>query len=255
MSPAPGSLVVVGTGIGFARITLEARAAIAAAEDVLYLVPDAVSDAALLELSPQARSLAGLYEEGVSRRVAYEHMVEAILTPVRAGRRVCAAFYGHPGVFVLPSHEAIRRARAEGFAAEMLPGVSAEDCLVADLGVDPAASGWQSYEATKFLERRPAVETGAALVLWQIGVVGSAEPHGGAAVAAARRAGRRAPRPLPRRARGGRVRSVELPRGRAARPAGPARSARGCGHPGVDAVRPAPRALTRAAAATFPFAS
>ena len=175
MSPGPGSLVVVGTGIGFARITLEARAAIAAAEDVLYLVPDAVSEAALLELSPQARSLAGLYEEGVSRRVAYEHMVEAILTPVRAGRRVCAAFYGHPGVFVLPSHEAIRRARAEGFAAEMLPGVSSEDCLVADLGVDPAASGWQSYEATKFLERRPAVEPGAALVLWQIGVVGSAK--------------------------------------------------------------------------------
>jgi hypothetical protein len=175
LSPSPGSLVVVGTGIGFARITLEARAALAGAEGVLYLVPDAISEAALLDLSPQAQSLAGLYEEGVSRRVAYERMVEAILAPVRAGRRGCAAFYGHPGVFVLPSHEAIRRARAEGFAAEMLPGVSAEDCLVADLGVDPAASGWQSYEATKFLERRPAVEPGAALVLWQVGVVGSAE--------------------------------------------------------------------------------
>ena len=66
-------------------------------------------------------------------------MAEAILEPVRAGKRVCAAFYGHPGVFVLPSHDAISRARAEGFEATMLPGVSAEDCLVADLGVDPAA--------------------------------------------------------------------------------------------------------------------
>ena len=56
----------------------------------------------------------------------------------------------------------------------MLPGISAEDCLFADLGVDPAEAGCQSYEATRFLERRPAIEPRAALILWQIGVVGSA---------------------------------------------------------------------------------
>lgn len=100
-------------------------------------------------------------------------MVEEILGPMRAGSTVCAAFYGHPGVFVFPSHEAIRRARADGFSARMLPGVSAEDCLFADLGVDPAARGCQSYEATRFLEERPSLETRAALVLWQIGIVGS----------------------------------------------------------------------------------
>ena len=43
---------------------------------------------------------------------------------IRAGFRVCAVFYGHPGVFVYPSHEAIRRARAEGFAARMLPALT-----------------------------------------------------------------------------------------------------------------------------------
>jgi hypothetical protein len=36
-------------------------------------------------------------------------------------------------------------------------------------------SGCQSYEATRFLERRPAVEPRAGLVLWQVGVVGSAD--------------------------------------------------------------------------------
>jgi uncharacterized protein YabN with tetrapyrrole methylase and pyrophosphatase domain len=101
-------------------------------------------------------------------------MVEEILAPVRAGRRTCAAFYGHPGVFVLPSHVAIAQARQEGFEAEMLPGVSAEDCLFADLGVDPSTAGCQSYEATRFLEWRPAIEPRAALVLWQVGVAGSA---------------------------------------------------------------------------------
>jgi uncharacterized protein YabN with tetrapyrrole methylase and pyrophosphatase domain len=139
---------------------------------VLYLVSDPISSVAIEALNPRTRSLEGVYEEGAPHRAAYERMTEAILEPVRAGKRVCAAFYGHPGVFVLPSHDAIARARAEGFDAEMLPGVSAVDCLVADLGVDPAVNGMQTYEAGDFLRRRPATEPAAALVLWQIGVVG-----------------------------------------------------------------------------------
>ena len=169
-----GRLVVVGTGIGAARLTAEARAAIEAADELLYLIPDAISVHAVGQLNPRSRSLEHCYVEGEHRREAYARMVEAILEPVRAGRNVCAAFYGHPGVFVLPSHEAVKQARAEGFEATMLPGISAEDCLFADLGVDPAEAGCQSYEATRFLERRPAIEPRAALVLWQIGVVGSA---------------------------------------------------------------------------------
>lgn len=141
---------------------------------MLYLVPDPVSAAAIEALNPRARSLHGCYEDGVPHRHAYARMVEEILAPVRAGAHVCAAFYGHPGVFVLPSHEAIAIARAEGFPARMLPGVSAEDCLFADLGVDPAVRGCQSYEATRFLDERPVIEVRAALVLWQVGIVGSA---------------------------------------------------------------------------------
>jgi uncharacterized protein YabN with tetrapyrrole methylase and pyrophosphatase domain len=151
---------------------------------VLYLVPDHVSATGIEALNPRAQSLHGVYEEGAPHRAAYERMVEAILEPVRSGKRVCAAFYGHPGVFVFPSHDAIRRARAEGFDATMLPGVSAEDCLVADLGVDPAAHGRQSYEASDFLRRRPAIEPTTALVLWQIGVVG-ARTHSASASAPA----------------------------------------------------------------------
>ena len=169
-----GSLVVVGTGIGAARLTAEARAAIEAADQVLHLIPDPVSIHAVEQLNARSRSLGDCYVEGEHRRAAYARMVEAILEPVRAGKRVCAAFYGHPGVFSLPPHDAIKQARLEGFEATMLPGISAEDCLFADLGVDPAEAGCQSYEATRFLERRPAIEPRAALILWQIGVVGTA---------------------------------------------------------------------------------
>jgi uncharacterized protein YabN with tetrapyrrole methylase and pyrophosphatase domain len=114
------------------------------------------------------------YRVGERRSAIYERIVERMLAPVREGRRVAAAFYGHPGVFVTPSHEAIRRAAAEGHDARMLPAVSAEDCLLADLNVDPGTTGFASYDATNFLVRPPVIDTSSGLVLWQISVVGDA---------------------------------------------------------------------------------
>src|SRR5439155_1808739 len=134
---------------------------------------DAVTEQALLEMNPRAESMKALYREDRRRRATYDAMVERILAEVRTRAVVCAVFYGHPGVFVAPSHEAIRRARAEGHTALMLPGISAEDCLFADLGIDPSRFGCQSYEATDFLVHRRRIDRTAALVLWQIGTVGS----------------------------------------------------------------------------------
>jgi hypothetical protein len=63
----------------------------------------------------------------------------------------------------------------------MLPAVSALDCLLADLAIDPATTGLQTYEATYFFVRRPAVDPHATLVLLQVGMLGES---GGAATAA-----------------------------------------------------------------------
>src|SRR5216683_1496595 len=107
-----------------------------------------------------------------SRMYAYNATVEHILGCVRTGDKTVGAFYGHPGVFVYPSHEAIRRARSEGYSAKMLPGISAEDCLFADLGIDPAVCGCQTFEATDFLLHGRRIDPSSSVVLWQIGVVG-----------------------------------------------------------------------------------
>lgn len=64
-----------------------------------------------------------------------------MLQEVRLGKKVVGVFYGHPGVFVSPSHRAISIARFEGYEAKMLPAVSAEDSLYADLGIDPSRPG------------------------------------------------------------------------------------------------------------------
>jgi len=81
-------------------------------------------------------------------------------------------FYGHPGVFVNPAHRAISIAKSEGYKARMLPGVSAEDCLFADLGIDPANPGCSSYEATDYLLRTRPANIHSHFVLWQVGCVG-----------------------------------------------------------------------------------
>ena len=169
-----GSLVVVGTGIRtVGQLTLEAIAWMRAADSLLYGVGDPVAEAVAKRLNPDgAFSLTVYYEEGQQRIYAYNAMVEHILRSVRAGNKTVAAFYGHPGVFAYPSHESIRRARSEGYPARMLPGVSSEDCLFADLGVDPAVGGCQSYEATDFLMSGPRIDPSSQLILWQIGTLG-----------------------------------------------------------------------------------
>src|SRR6476660_8007636 len=131
-----GSLTIVGTGIQVnMQTTPEARAAITQAEQVLYLVANRPTGYWISQLNPTSESLEHLYEPGKNRFVAYQEIIDSILMYVQKDLRVCVVFYGHPGVFVYSSHEAIRHAREAGFSARMLPGISAEDCLFADLCV------------------------------------------------------------------------------------------------------------------------
>lgn len=156
------------------QVTPEAVSAMRSADRLLHLVSDGATRLWIETLNPDDESLYDAYREGRPRRESYDEMVRRILAPVEAGLSVCAAFYGHPGVFVYPSHEAVRRARAAGHAARMLPGISAEDRLFAELEIDPALGGCRSYEATNFLARKAPVDPGTGLVLWQVGAIGVA---------------------------------------------------------------------------------
>jgi uroporphyrin-III C-methyltransferase len=167
-----GSLLVVGTGIRLGgQITSEALDHIRRAERLFYLSGDLAAARWLGRLNPHASNLFDCYAEGRPRLASYAEMVERVLTAVREGHQVVAAFYGHPGVGVNPSHEMIRRARDEGYPARMLPGISSEACLIADLGIDPLKPGWQSYEAWAFLAHRPRFDPRFSLVLWQVGLI------------------------------------------------------------------------------------
>lgn len=170
---ARGQLACVGLGMMLgAHLTPRARGWIEAADQVFVAASDALLEQWVATINPRLVSLQDCYAEGKPRQQTYREMVERMLTSVREGKRVVAAFYGHPGVFAQVPHAAVAQARAEGFEAVMDPGISAEDCLYADLGLDPGTVGCAHFEASQLLFYRRVIDTSAWLVLWQIGVAG-----------------------------------------------------------------------------------
>jgi precorrin-6B methylase 1 len=168
-----GSLVCVGSGIkSIGHLSLEAQGWITQADLVLYCVADPATEIWIQRHARAHFDLYRLYDNDKRRSETYDEMVDTMVNNARAGKDVCAVFYGHPGVFVLPTHKAIETLRAEGIRAAMLPAVSALDCLFADLGIDPARRGCQSIEATDMLLRRRSLMTDGHVVIWQIGCVG-----------------------------------------------------------------------------------
>ncbi|MCP1727844.1 precorrin-3B methylase [Natronospira proteinivora] len=167
-----GELVVVGSGIQLGRDLSERTLSEIEAADVVFCLTDAYMLDWLCQHRPDTRPLNDYYGENKDRRDTYREMQAAIMAPVYQGYRVCAVFYGHPGVFADAPHRAIREARAAGHRARMLPGISAEACLYADLGLDPGNHGVQSLEATHFLVYEHVINPAALLILWQVALAG-----------------------------------------------------------------------------------
>jgi hypothetical protein len=167
-----GELIIMGSGIESVGFMLGDQKLIESADKVLFCVADPATIVWLRQIRPDALDLYVLYGENKFRYTTYMQMTEAQLYWVRQGLKVVVVFYGHPGVFVLSTHRAIKIARREGYKATMRASVSALDTLCADLGVDPAHPGLQTHEATDALVRQRALDTSLHVILWQVGVIG-----------------------------------------------------------------------------------
>ncbi|MBJ6979376.1 MULTISPECIES: diguanylate cyclase [unclassified Luteimonas] len=180
-----GSLVVVGSGIQFGRHASERTLSEIREAEVVFCLVDPFALGMILGFRPDAVNLGMHYAPGKDRRETYREIDAAIMAEVEAGRQVCAVFYGHPGVFADVPHAVVRKTRELGLPARMEPGISAEACLYADLGVDPGLRGVQSLEATHFLIHEREPDTAALVLLWQVTLAGDlsctrlhAEPEG-----------------------------------------------------------------------------
>lgn len=173
MEPTKGSLSCVGIGMTLgSHLAPLARSYVEQADVVFVAASNKWVEEWVMGMNGDVRTLQPFYAEGKSRMETYTEMVEAMMSEVRSGKRVCGAFYGHPGIFAWVPHKAVKTARAEGFFAHMEPGISAEDCLYADLGLDPGTTGCQHFEATQFMVYRRCVDPSAWLILWQVGIAG-----------------------------------------------------------------------------------
>lgn len=167
------SLVVVGSGIKFiSHLTTEAKAYIEQSDKVLYLVNEPAMKKWIQNVNSQAESLDDLYVKHPMRLHCYHAITHYILETLRKKQHVCVVLYGHPTVFSKPALDAIIQAKQEGYEARILPGISAEDCLFADLLIDPGSSGCQSFEATDFLLYHRQFDRSSHLILWQVSIIG-----------------------------------------------------------------------------------
>lgn len=167
------SLVVVGCGIKFyAHLTTEVIAYIKHSDIVLYLVNDPVLKSWIQNQNHNTESLDSLYGATSLRAEAYQLVTDYVLKHLYQKKHVCFVLYGHPSVFSKPGLETAKKAQQEGYYAKILPAISAEACLFADLLIDPGSAGCQSFEATDFLIHQRQFDTSSHLILWQIDAVG-----------------------------------------------------------------------------------
>lgn len=168
------SLTVIGTGITFkSHLTTEAQAYIKGSDLVLYLVNEPAMRDWIIRNSRKSESLDRFYKAYHLRNDCYKAMTEYVLTTLRQEQHVCFALYGHPTIVAKPGVKAATQARSEGFHTKILPGISSEDCLFADLMINPTETGYLSYEATDFLVYQRILDSRCHVVLWQVGIIGA----------------------------------------------------------------------------------
>lgn len=172
------SLIIVGSGIkSIAHLTTETKAYIKQSDKVLYLVNEPIMKEWIERYSQHAESLEPIYTKYPLRLHCYRAITEYILENLYKKQHVCVVLYGHPTVFAKPALAAVIAAKEKGYYAKALPGISAYDCLFADLLIDPATHGCQAFEATDLLIRRRICDPHSHLLIWQAGFIGNLGHH------------------------------------------------------------------------------
>ncbi|MEO0624847.1 MAG: SAM-dependent methyltransferase [Pseudomonadota bacterium] len=166
---------ILGLGIrNIDHVTRETEHLVASMNEVLFVDTGIATEPWLRSLCPRVTPLFGeSYVTGGHRLSAYHHMAARVVDAALARAPVAFAMQGHPLVGVTAPGLIRRLADALGLSVETHPGISALDCLFAELGLDPMRGGLQLFEATDLLLRRRPVDATVPLLVCQIGSVES----------------------------------------------------------------------------------
>ena len=171
-TPRAPDIFVVGLGIRTVQqVTREGEDAMRRSSKVFFVDDGFGVEEYIGSLGTQPVQMMGLYEEGAERRQTYLSMAAHVLDGALAAPPVCFATYGHPLVYVHPTRLIQAGAAALGLTVRMLPGISAFDTVLLDLGVDPGPQGIQMYEATDALARHRPLQPDVPCLLWQVSAI------------------------------------------------------------------------------------
>ena len=162
---------IISSGIrSIHDLTLEARNVLSDSDIVFYLFSDLFSINYIRSISKKSVNLKQFYKSNKKLNETYQNIVDVVMSAASNSVNVSVIFYGHAGVFCKPSHEIKRRAILNNLKFRFLPGISAEDCMVADLGYDPG-EGSQVFEASSLLFNQQKLDVNIHNVIYQIGVI------------------------------------------------------------------------------------
>jgi hypothetical protein len=166
-------IYIVGLGIvNVDQVTRETERVVRECNEVLYVDTGIATRQFLESLCPRVTSLYETsYAEGAHRLDAYSHMAARVVDAALDHPPVAFAVQGHPVVGVQAPFLIRDLAAALGLSVTVLPGVSAMDCLFAELMIDPCLFGLQMYEATDLLLRRRPLQPDVPALIWQVGAV------------------------------------------------------------------------------------
>lgn len=169
-------IAIVGSGIKtLSHLTTEAKAYITGADKVLHLVNEPMMQEWLEQNAKASRNLDEAYFSFDKRLDTYQALAKTIIDEFNHHDFICFVLYGHPTIFATIGLEALALAEQKQMTIEhvIIPGISAQDCLFADLKVDPGDSGCYSIDVNDLLLFDKTIEPHSHLILWQIGMIGN----------------------------------------------------------------------------------
>jgi len=165
---------IIGLGtVNIDQVTRGAERALAGSAEVLFLDAGVATPAFLASRCERVTDLSPHLRAGESRILAHHAIAAQVIDAALTHRPVSFAVGGHP-THLVPSTFLVRDLAALlGLEVEIHAGISALDQICAELMIDPASHGLQSFEATDVLLRRRPLACDVPLLLWQVGRVES----------------------------------------------------------------------------------
>jgi glycosyltransferase involved in cell wall biosynthesis len=163
-------IYIAGLGINsYSHVTPEVLGAMKSCNLVLLAHTEPKIAAHFAARNLNVRGLGRHWYSAPSVQGAHEAIADEVLLEARLRPPVMMAVYGHPRVLVRPTSLIIARASGAGLSVKVLPGISAIDTILVDLGIDPGEHGLQIVEMRRLLARPRQLAIDMPSIILQIG--------------------------------------------------------------------------------------